>query len=306
MHAMQLSGIDANLFVVLNALLETRNVTRAGQQLGLSPSATSHALGRLREALGDPLLVRAGRALVPTPRALGLKDDVARALEMLDGTLKVATPLEPERLSRSFHVETTDHVQFVLLHRLDALVRAEGPHVNVYLQSLQPDTFGRLRQGGIDLAISVYSTVDPDLEKQVLFEDHLVAVVRRGHPVLRRRLTLERFARCTHLLVAPNGTPTGLVDRLLAEHGLKRRIARTSSTFLDMAFLVAETDYVVSLPRSLALPLLPRLGLKMLPLPLRLPSFTHSMIWHRRYTADPAHGWFRALVARTCVSRGSR
>lgn len=299
MHGVHLSAVDANLFVVLHSLLDTRHVTRSARRLGLSPSATSHALRRLRELLGDPLLVRAGRTLVLTPRALALKEPVARAVEALGGVLAVPAPLEPLALARAFRVETTDHVQLVLLRQLDRLLRAEAPRVDVYLQSTQPNTFERLRDGAIDLAVSVFSTSDPDIEQRRLFDDHLVAVVRRGHPALDKRMTLARFAAFPHLLVAPNGTPTGLVDRLLAEHGLARRVARTSSTFLDMAFLVAETDYVVSLPRTMALPLLDRLGLALLPMPLRLPSFTHSMAWHRRHTADATHAWFRDIVARS-------
>jgi len=256
-------------------------VTGAAARLRLSPSATSHALGRLRETLGDPLLVRAGRQLVPTPRAVALTAALAAALDTLEGLLQPPSLLDPARLDRAFRMETTDHVQFVLLRALDALVRAEGPRVNVYLQTLQANTFERLRQGAVDLALAVYPEVDSDLERLPLFEDRLVAVVRRGHPALRGRMTLARFAAFDHLLVAPNGTPTGLIDRLLAQHGLKRRVARTSATFLDMAFLVAETDYVASLK-----------------LPLVLPAFTHSLVWHRRYTTDPGHTWFRGLVAR--------
>lgn len=298
MQRVHLSSVDANLFLVLRALLDTRSVTLASRRLALSPSATSHALSRLRDALGDPLFVRAGRHLVPTPRALALQDALAGALDTLGRLLEAPSPLDPSRLTRAFRVETTDHVQFVLLRALDRLARAESPGVDVYLQSLQPDTFDRLRQGALDLAISVLPHVDPDIERSVLFDDRLVAVVRRGHPALRGRMTLERFARFDHLLVAPTGTPTGLLDRVLAERGLTRRIARTSSTFLDMAFLVAETDYVVSLPESLARPLLSRLGLSMLSMPLPMPSFTHSMVWHRRSTGDAAHAWFRGLLAR--------
>ncbi len=297
-----------NLIVVLRALLRTRNVTQAGRQVGLSPSATSHALGRLRSLLDDPLLVRSGRQLVLTPRALALGDPVTQALEALESALVPQSKLEPLVLERSFRVETTDHVQFVLLRALDALLRKESPRVNVYLQSLQPQTFTRLREGAIDLAVSVYDEVDPDLDREALFEDRLVAVVRRGHPALRKRMTLARFAGFDHLLVAPNGSPSGLVDRLLAEHGLRRRVARTSSTFLDIAFLVAETDYVVSLPETVARPLLDRLRLVTLAMPLPLPAFTHSMIWHRRHTSDAAHAWFRGQIAKAVgrVKRGGR
>lgn len=296
MHTVQLSALDTNLFVVLRALLQTRSVTEASRQLGLSASATSHALGRLRDTLGDPLFVRAGRRLVPTPRALALEATVRSALDSLEAALVRPTAVEPRELARAFRVETTDHVQFVLLRALDARLRRDAPNVDVYLRSLAPETFERMRNGAIDLAIGVYPTIDADLEQEHLFDDHLVALVRRGHPALRRRMTLARFAKLTHLLVAPTGTPTGLVDRLLAEHGLERRVARTSSTFLDMAYLTAETDYVISLPSSLARPLLKQLGLAILQLPLTLPSFSHSMVWHRRTTSDPAHAWFRTLV----------
>jgi DNA-binding transcriptional LysR family regulator len=300
-----LSGLDANLFVVLHALLESLSVTRAARRLGLSPSATSHALARARQLLGDPLLVRAGRQLVPTSRALQLQPGLGQALEGLQTLLVPTAPLDPRQLERAFRVETTDHVQFVLLRQIDGAVRREAPRVNVYLQSLRPDTFARLREGALDLGISVYPGIDADLDHQVLFEDRLVTVVRRGHPALRRRVTLREFAAFDHVLVAPSGTPTGLVDRLLAEHGLRRRVTRTSSTFLDMAFLVAETDDVVSLPGTLARPLLERLGLEILKVPVQLPSFTHTMVWHRRSTDDPSHRWFRELVAR-CTSTMSR
>jgi DNA-binding transcriptional LysR family regulator len=303
MHAVHLSSIDVNLLVALRALLETRNVTAAGRRLGLSPSATSHALARLRGLLGDPLLVRAGRALILTPRASALAEPLAQALEALETALAPREALDPRTLARSFRIETTDHVQFVLLRALDARAREESPRVNIYLQSLQPETFARLREGAIDLAISVYNGVDADLERQNLFDDRLVAVMRRGHPALRRRMTLARFAALDHLLVAPNGSPTGLVDRLLADHGLRRRVARTSSTFLDIAFLVADTDYVVSLPETVARPLLGKWKLEMVRLPLPLPTFTHSMVWHRRYTKDPAHAWFRGLVAAATKER---
>lgn len=298
MHSVQLSGVDANLFVVLHALLETAHVGRAARRLGLSPSATSHALSRLRDLLGDPLFVRAGRRLVPTPRALELKDELARAVESLEATLRPRGAIDPATLARSFRIETTDHVQFVLIRALDAIARKESPRVDIFLKSLEPETLARLRDGSIDLAIAVYGDVDPDIEKRVLFQDRLVAVVRKGHPACRGAMTAARFAKADHLLVAPNGTPTGLVDRLLAERGLTRRVARTSSSFLDVAFLLSETDYLVSLPESLVRPLTERLGLVVLPLPLTLPSFAISMIWHRRHTSDPAHVWLRNAVER--------
>jgi DNA-binding transcriptional LysR family regulator len=301
MHSMHISAIDANLFVVLHALLEEQNVARAAKRVGLSPSATSHALARLREVLGDPLFVRAGRRLAPTTRARELATPVAQAVAALEAAIAAPREIDAKLLKRTFRVETTDHLQFVLMRRLDPILRAEAPGVDVYLQALHPATYARLREGSADLAIGLYPEREADIEGEDLFDDRLVAVVRRGHPALRGRATLARFAELEHLLVAPTGTPTGLVDRLLAEHGLKRRVARTSSTFLDMAFLVAETDYVVSLPRKMLEPLLDHLGLAIFAVPMLLPAFTVTMVWHKRHATDGAHAWFRAAVRRACA-----
>jgi len=303
---MHLSGVDTNLIVVLHALFEEQHVGRAGRRVGLSPSATSHALGRLRALLGDPLFVRAGRSLVPTARALELVPTVKRAIEALEAVVAPPARVDPRSLVRGFRVETTDHLQFVLMRHLDPLVRAEAPGVDVFFQSLQPSTFERLRTGAIDLSIGVNDRLDPDIHRTPLFHDRLVAVVRRGHPALRRRVTLGRFAALEHLLVAPTGTPTGLVDHLLAEHRLTRRVARTSSTFLDMAFLVAETDYVVSLPEKMIAPMLDALKLAILPVPMALPAFTISMVWHKRRATDGAHAWFRGAVERAASKTEGR
>ena len=298
MHGMQLAGIDLNLLLVLHALLEEQHVGRAAKRIGLSPSATSHALGRLRDALADPLFVRAGAKLVPTARALAVREDLARAVAALEQVVKRPTAARPESLTRSFRIETTDHVQLVLLRRLDALARVEAPGIDIYLQPLQPETSVRLRRGDADLAIGVYNTVAPDVRVEPVLPDRLVAVVRKRHPALKRKLSLTAFAALPHLLVAPNGSPTGLVDRLLAEKGLKRRVARTSPSFLDVAMLVSETDYVVSLPESLVTPLLERFELALLPLPLTLPSFTLSIAFHQSLERDPEQVWFRGLVKR--------
>jgi DNA-binding transcriptional LysR family regulator len=301
MHGVQLSAIDANLLVALHALLEERSVARAARRLALSPSATSHALSRLRELFGDALLVRAGRSLAPTPRGEALVPPVARLIAEMEGILRAPAALSPASLKRSFRVATTDHVQFVLLRPLDALLRREAPQVDLYFVPLPPSSAGALRDGSIDLAIGVFDQPPPDVSRQPLFEDQLVSVVRHRHPALRAAVTLRRFAELDHVLVAPNGTPSGLLDKQLAALGLGRRVARTVPTFLDAPFLVAHSDHIVSLPARLVLPLLALLRLRILRTPLPLPGFTLSAIWHRRLDADGEHLWFRELVARVAA-----
>jgi DNA-binding transcriptional LysR family regulator len=298
MHAMQLSAVDANLLVALHALLEERSVASAARRLALSPSATSHALARLRELLGDALLVRAGRALTRTPRAEQLRAPLARLVAEMEAILKTPGSLVPAALVRAFRVATTDHVQFVLLRQLDAALRREAPLVDLYFVPLPPNSAAALRDGTMDVAIGVFDEPPPDVTRQPLFEDQLVSVVRAGHPALLGRLTPRRFAELEHVLVAPNGSPRGLLDKQLAALGLGRRVARTVPTFLDAPFLVASSDHIVSLPARLVVPLLSLLRLSMVDAPLPLPGFTLSAIWHRRHDADPEHVWFRELLAR--------
>jgi DNA-binding transcriptional LysR family regulator len=306
MYGMQLSAIDANLLVVLHALLQERSVTRAARRVGLSPSATSHALARLRDVLGDELLVRAGRRLVLTPRGEALIDPLDRAITEMEGVLRVPDSFEPRSLRRAFRLATTDHVQFVLLRKLDVALRAEAPDVDLHFLPLPQQSAPELREGRLDFALGVFDEPPPDIGREPLFEDHLVSVVRSRHPALKGAMTLRRFAALEHVLVAPNGTATGLLDRQLAAHGMARRIARLVPTFLDAPFLVSQSNHVVTLPARLAHPLLSLLRLKVMRAPLPLPRFTISMIWHQRFDADPVHRWFRGVLSRVAVGLDAR
>jgi DNA-binding transcriptional LysR family regulator len=298
MYGMHLSAIDANLLVVLHALLEERSVTRAALRVGLSPSATSHALARLRDLLGDELLVRAGRRLVATPRGEALVEPLGRVVTAMEGVLRVPDTFDPKTLRRAFRVATTDHVQFVMLRKLDATLRSEAPHVDLHFLPLPQQSAPELREGRLDFAIGVWDDPTPDIGREPLFEDQLISVVRRRHPALKGAMTLRRFAALDHVLVAPNGTATGLLDRQLAAHGMSRRISRLVPTFLDAPFLVAQSNHVVTLPAGLVRPLLSLLRLSVMRAPLPLPRFTISMIWHLRFDADPAHRWFRSVLSR--------
>jgi DNA-binding transcriptional LysR family regulator len=305
MHGMQLSAVDVGLVVPLAALLEEQSVARAAKRIGLSPSATSHALGRLRELLGDPLLVRAGRRLVRTPRAETLREPARRAIAELEHVFGGEdASFDPATLRAGFRIATTDHVQLVLLRDVDrSLVRA-APHVDLFAVPLAGGAHAALRDGAADASIGVFVHVPDDFRVSKLFDDELVVVVRRGHPLSRGRITAERFAAADHVLVAPLGTPRGLVDDLLAKKRLSRRVARTLPTFVDAAHLVATTDYVAALPKTLVRRLARTLALRALHVPLALPRFTMSLLWHRRLDADRAHSWLRGVIASTATKIG--
>jgi DNA-binding transcriptional LysR family regulator len=298
MHGVQLSGIDANLVVPLHALLESKSVTLAARRIALSPSATSHALARLRQLTGDPLLVRAGRQLVRTARAEALLETSRRAVESLEAVFAADRAFDPATLKRSFRVATTDHVQLMLLRALDRHLAKHAPGVDLFCLPMDRGSMAALRDGTVDFSIGVFSETPPDVVNTALFIDQLVTVVRTGHPLLRGRATIDKFVSFPHVLVAPLGTPSGLLDDILARVGKTRRVARTVPTFVEAAMLVAETDYVLSVPRTVVSAFGRRLRLRIAKIPLALPRFTISSASHRRHEGQAEHRWMRDLIVR--------
>lgn len=294
---MQLSSIDANLLVVLHALLEEGSVAKAARRLSLSPSATSHALARLRALLGDPLLVRAGRRLVRTPRAETLAARVKRVVEEMEAVFRAAK-FDPENLDRTFRLLTTDHIEVVLLRHVDRAIAHAGPHVRLQSRPIGPDSIEALRLARADLAFGVFADAPDDLRRQKLFADRLVTLLRKGHPALRRTMTPARFAELEHIVVAPRGSgEPSKIDLILRRMGLSRRVRRTLSTFLPAPLLVAQSDCVVTLSYRLAEALGPGLGLEIVEPPFELEPYSLWQAWHLRCDADPAHTWFRELIA---------
>lgn len=300
---MHLSGVDLNLLVVLHALLETQSVKASAKRLALSPSATSHALGRLRDTFGDQLLVRSGRSMVLTPRGEQLRPRLARLLDEMETLLVDAGDVDPASLRRAFRVSTTDYGERVILAPLGLRLHELAPGVDLYgarTSRLEND----IRGGACDLGIGVLSSAPPDIEVESLFDERFVCLLRAGHPAAKRKLTLERYAKLEHVLVAPGGTPQGVVDRFLAAEGLHRRVARTVATFMVAPHLVCESDYVLTMAERLARPMAEQLGLVVRVAPPPISGFTLKMAWHRRTDEDPTHQWLREQVR--AVTRGLR
>ncbi|HWN70579.1 MAG TPA: LysR family transcriptional regulator [Haliangium sp.] len=295
---MHIYGIDANLLVSLDALLRETSVTRAARRMGLTQSAMSHALARLRDHLADPLLVRAGRQMVLTPKAEALAPRVARLVEEMSRLFSPGEGFEPASLTRAFSLRTTDHILFVLMPEIDALLNAEAPGVDLLVSSLSEEGVDALRHGQCDLAVGVFSDLPSDIREQALFTDRFVCLVRKEHPVARTGLSLSQYGAIPHVLVAPRGSPVGIVDRQLAEHGIRRRVARSVPHFLVAPFLVMHSDAVVTMSERMAQRISPLLDLAVLEPPLTLPHYTLTMAWHERHDNDPAHRWLRDVLVR--------
>jgi LysR family transcriptional regulator, transcriptional activator of nodD3 and syrA len=295
-----LSAIDLNLLVVLRALLNERHVTRAAGRVGLSQSATSHALSRLRELYGDPLLVRSGRALTLTPRAARLLPLLERGLGDIESAIAEEPEFEPSTARRTFSIGTSDYLQALLMGPLLRQIATRAPGVDLSIV-----VFPNLREladtGAIDLALTVSGQESQRSSHQALFDDDFVCMVRRDHPQIKKAPSLEKYLSQRHVVVAPSGTPGSFVDTELARRGLERRIALRVTNFLIAPVVVCETDFINTMPARLARQLAKTYPLRLMPPPLELPKFEYCMFWHPRLDQDPAQRWLREFV--TAVSK---
>ena len=296
-HDPSLSSIDLNLLVVLRALLRERHVTRAAGAVGLSQSATSHALARLRELCDDPLLVRRGQSLGLTPRAARLLPSLGRGLSDLQTVVNAEPAFEPATARRVFTLAMADYGIAVLLTPLLRELERSAPNIDLSVVSF-PNLAEMLEVGSVDLALVSKGQFSGPFTTQDLFSDGFLCLVRSDHPRVKTKLSLDTYASLRHVLVAPGGTPGSLVDTELARLGVSRRIAVRVSSFLVAPLVVAETDLIATMPERLARREAARYGLRLVQPPLRLPEFTLAMAWHPRLEHDPAQRWLRAFVAR--------
>jgi DNA-binding transcriptional LysR family regulator len=288
---------DLALLLTLDALLQEANVTLAARRLGLSTPAASHALARIRERLGDPILVRAGRAMVLTPRAEELRPLVRSLVEDATRVMGAAAPFSPRALKRTFTIFTTDHVLLVLGPAVDRILRDEAPDVCLrFLPSVMEDWIP-LRDGVADLSVCILGHFPPEFRTRQLFTDRFVCVVRADHPRVGRRLTLGQYLALDHIVVSPLGRPSH-VDTVLAERGLERRIRRVVPFFNSGLLLAAATDDILTVSDRAALALAPTLGLRIVEPPLPLSPYSLNLLWHPRLENEAANRWLRDVFVR--------
>jgi DNA-binding transcriptional LysR family regulator len=294
-----MSTPDLNLLVTLDVLLAEGSVARAARRLRLSPSAMSRALARLRETTGDPLLVRAGRGLVPTPRALELRERVGRLVQDGEAVLRPVEALDLQQLARTFTLRTSDG--FVENFGPDLIERVgqEAPGARLRFVPKPDKDSASLRDGSVDLETGVVGTsIGPEVRAQALFRDRFIGVVRAGHVLGYGDITPSRYAAGRHILVSRRGLDKGPIDEALKPLGLERDIVTVVGGFATALALARGTDLIASVPERHTGNL--RAGMHSFPLPLAMPQFTISMLWHPRQDADPAHRWLRGCVREVC------
>lgn len=296
MRVTQSSSLDLNLLVALDVLLEEQSVGGAARRLHLSEPAMSRTLGRIRKALGDPVLVRAGRRMVPTPHALAVRAEVSAVVERARSLFAPGRDADLRTLQRTLTIIGHDAVAAALGAALFARAAEEAPGIRVRFLAESHVDAPVLREGTADLEIGVVDTTAPEVHVETLHQDRMVGVVRAGHPLLEGELTAERFAsEADHLTVSRRGRLHGPVDTALAELGLRRRVVGAVATFPASLFIVRDTD-LVGLINSWALPSAAALDLVTFDVPLQLPPLHLGLAWHPRHDADPAHAWLRRTV----------
>src|SRR5688572_16602617 len=295
-------GPDLNLLVTLDVLLAEGNVTRAAQRLRLSPSAMSRALARLRETTGDPLLVRAGRGLVPTPRALELREKVSQLVQDGEAVLRPAEKPNLAQLVRTFTLRTSDGFVENFGPDLIARVGEEAPGVRLrFVQKPDKDS-APLRDGTVDLETGVVgNAIGPEIRARALFRDRFIGVVRPGHPLTQGEITPSRYAAGRHVLFSRQGLEKGPIDEALKAFGLEREIVTVVGGFSTALALARASDLIASVPERHTGNL--RTGMHSFPLPVSTPEVTVSLLWHPRLDADPAHRWLRGCVRDVCAEQ---
>jgi DNA-binding transcriptional LysR family regulator len=302
MNAVHLRDLDLNLLRVLHQLLVEQSAQRAAKRLGLTPSAVSHALRRLRDTFDDPLLVREGHRLVPTPRAERLGEPLQRVLAEIEGLLAHDAPVDPAKLSRTFVIGAADYGQLVLLPRLLERLAEVAPRVS--LELVQPGSAidAETRERRLDLAVGASFQELAGLVLTRYFTDALVVVTEAR----ARAPTLKRYLEARHVLVSPRGQPGSIVDSALEARGLSRRVVLRMPNFSTAAVLVAGGELITTMPGGAARALARRLPLALHPVPLETPPIAFGAIFSEVYRFDPAHAWFRGLVAEVARAAGER
>jgi DNA-binding transcriptional LysR family regulator len=301
-----LHRIDLNLLVALDALTRERSVTKAAERAGVTQSAMSHTLRRLRDLFDDPLLVRGRGGMVLTPRAEALAIPLRSGLVTLARTVAEPEVFAPEHASRTFRIVSPDLFDALVLPTLLQRVGRQAPSIDLAVVPMPKRLTDSLETGDVDLAIypvlldpkpfDFGTQVDAELQTRTLFRDTFRCFLRADHPALAaRRLTLKAFTRLNHILVSPAGEGPGVVDRVLQTQGLQRRIALRVPHFASALEVVAQSDLVLTAPSSLgqcstASTLASRSA------PIEIPEHAITMIWHPRFTEDPPHRWFRELM----------
>jgi DNA-binding transcriptional LysR family regulator len=303
---MELRHFDLNLLVAFDWLMQEQNVSRAAERMFVSQSAMSHTLQRLRQQLDDPLLVKTPSGMKPTERAMALIEPVRAVLREVESLIRQPEVFDPARSQRRFVMAATDYMDFLLIPPLIERIAQEAPGIDIHVKRTDlPFPEKELETGELDIVLGFEAILKPAgyLTSRKLFDDRMTCLLRRDHPIIQGdKISLDDYITLKHMLISRTGTRTGVIDDWLAERGLERRIALIVPHFLSAPFIVAKTDMLLSLPLRIAEQFVRLAPLRVLPVPIELPSYDLVMIWHPLRENDSAHRWLREQIWAVCQS----
>ena len=297
---LNLRRIDLNLLTVFEAIFAENSLTRAAQRVGMSQPAMSNALTRLRTALNDELFVRKGNTMQPTPRARQLAGPVQDALTRIREALTQSEQFDPDK-PRKFIIAGNEHVDFEILPRLvQSLADRMG---TIYFETIAGNAIGlkdKLKSGEIDLLVDIQPLQDEEFEVRQITGGVLVSLVRKGHPMAGRKLSLQQVFELRHVILRAQDEHGFYVERFLREHGKENCIAVRVAHVFSLPVVVAQTDMVCTVPEHLARPMMEYFDLEVLDTAIPIHAFSIVMMWHRSRSHDPGHRWLRAQILRSC------
>jgi DNA-binding transcriptional LysR family regulator len=297
---------DLNLLVALDILLEEQSVAAAARRLDLSAPAMSRTLSRIRETVGDPILVRAGRRLVPTARALELRELVRKTSETAVGLLQPGSVAKFDELERQFTIRANDVFAAAYGGRLLNALRAKAPRVSLRLRTETEQDDEALREGRIDLWIGATHALDPEVRVQTLFTTRFLCLAHEDHPIFNGKITPERFAAYEHINISRRGVNAGPIDGKLLDLGLSRTVAMVAPTFMAGLFALPGSKLIMPAPEHLIWGLASMASnIRAFRIPLKLEAFSMRQAWHPRLDNDAVHRWMRSTVVEVCKEQPS-
>lgn len=295
---MNINTLDLNLLLVFDAILRTRSTTLAGEQIGLTQSAVSNALKRLRLAFEDPLFVKTLDGMMPTPRAAKMAEPIQAALLRIRHAVEDRGEFNSHESERTFRLCMSDIGQMIMLPPLLEYLRKEAPHVNLETVETTPqEAPGLLARGEIDLAIGFLKDLGDGIYSQRLKSETFVCLVRADHPTIRDQLTLDQYLSAAHAEYRPSGGSHSIyedaVKKLFAEHCVQRRVALRLAHSAGIARVITHSDLIMAVPSRLGDSLSAYSDLRLLPLPFESPTYNITQQWHARSHKDSGHAWLR-------------
>ena len=303
---MNLALVDLNLLVIFDAIMRERNVTRAGKRLGLTQSAVSNALNRLRHLVKDDLFVRGAEGMIPTTRAMELGPILRNALGMVETAFDPVVFISATA-THTFNLCMADYVASLVLPRLMQRLETTAPGVDVRVRHNDyVSSFSQLDANEVDFVIGgfptggVYPKYPARFKSQILFDETYVCVMRHDHPLAGHNITYDEFVAARHLLVTITGEAIGVTDRMLGKQGLKRRIPMTCNHFLVAGLIIEKTNLIITLARRMAEHFAGINDLRIMPVPMELDPVEIALLWHSREHDHPAYVWMRELLVDIC------